>query len=1110
MYCPACGTWNRDERRFCSACGTALNVAGGASHGATCSICGFENEPGESYCGGCGGTLAATGTLAPTAEAVAPEAERRQLTILFCDLVGSTRMSTELDPEDYRDIIRAYQNACTEAIEGRGGFIARYMGDGIVAYFGYPHADEYDPERAIRAGLDIVQRVTALELLPDAARARALHVRVGMATGRVVVGDLIGSTRVSLEQAVAGETPNLAARIQGEAEPDTVLVAPSTHRLAGRAFRYLDLGPRRLKGIPAPVNLWQVVGEETFDRRSGWLRREDLVTFVGRDEEVEQLYGLWQQAQRSEGQVVLLGGEPGIGKSRVVKALRARLASEPCTELQVQCSPHFRSSALYPVTRQLALTAGFDPEDDEPTRLGKLERLLSDWGDRGLASVPWIAELLSIPTAGRYPPIDLPPQRRREQVLSTLVDLFKGLCTRQTVLLVLEDAHWIDPTTQELAGRLVEVVQETRGLLLITFRPEFEPPWDTHAHVTGLTLNRLDYSECLHLVRRLAGEPALPPQLIEHIIERTDGVPLFVEELTRTVLESDVVRLNGDHYELTGPLTQLDIPETLQASLLARLDRLGNVKETAQVAATIGREFSAELLGAVSELESGELSQQLERLVASGLVYRRSRGASTRYAFKHALVRDAAYDSLLRRRRRRLHARLVSVVENRVTPLPRVPPELLAYHCHEAGMVEKAVAYCLDAGQQASQRSANLEATAHLEQGLKYLTELDDEIERKRWELKLRIALGPPLISIRGPGTREVEEDYRRALTLCESLPGSPEHFDAHWGWWRVATNFHLRRKRAQRLQTLADRLGEPGYQLEAHHCQWASLYHLGDHDGCCRHVEQGLALYGEHAHRGHAWMYGGHDARVCGHGEVALSKWLLGQPIASRENLAKSLAWSEDLQHAGSEAHARFFELTLDLYRRDPAIAGGRAEALVEFCTEHGLPDYAANGRFFRGWSRAELGDPVAGIAEMRDAIAELSVTGTQEDLPWCLSTLAEIYLNTGRYDEGLEQLAAALSMSDGAGLAYWTAELHRCRGALLHATGELDRAASEFHRALELASRQKARFFELRALTGLVRLDGLDVGESRVRLGNLLDLYADLPDLPDVIAARVALSAP
>ena len=338
---------------------------------------------------------------------------------------------------------------------------------------------------------------------------------------------------------------------------------------------------------------------------------------------------------------------------------------------------------------------------------------------------------------------------------------------------------------------------------------------------------------------------------------------------------------------------------------------------------------------------------------------------------------------------------------------------------------------------------------------------------------------------------------------------GVAQHFDAHWGWWRVAANFNVRRERAERVLGLAERLGEPGYRLEAHHCQWASLFHLGDYDGCCRHVEQGLALYDEHAHRGHASIYGGHDARVCGYGELALSQWLLGHSVEACENLAKSLAWAKELQHTASEAHARFYELTVDLYRRDAAIAGDRAEALIGFCTEHGLPDYSANGRFFRGWSRAERGNPAAGIADMRNAIAELTATGTQEDLPWCLSTLAETYLNTGRYDEGLEQIAAALSMSDAAGLAYWTAELHRCHGELLHATGDPDGAASEFHRALELASRQKARFFELRAVTGLVRgLDGS--GENRARLGRLLDLYAGLPDLPDVVAACAALSAP
>ena len=656
--------------------------------------------------------------------APASAAERRQLTVMFCDLVGSTPLSARLDPEDLRGIIGGYHRCVTEVVEGFGGFVARYMGDGILIYFGYPQAHEDDAERATRCGLALVDRVPQLD------QAEELHARVGIATGLVVVGGEV------VEHDVAGDTPNLAARLQALAEPDTVVIAASTRRLTGELFEYRDLGEIELKGIAGPVSAWQALSPSAVASRFEALRGSALTPLVGRDEEVDLLLRRWARAKAGDGQVVLISGEPGIGKSRITAELEGRLHAEPHLGLRYFCSPYHQDRALYPFVDQLGRASGFVADDPPAARLEKLEALLARAAppDKDAAL---IADLLSLPASERHPLPNLSPQHKKERTLEALIRQLEGLARQQPVVMVFEDAHWIDPTSLELLDLAVERVRSLPVLLIATFRPEFWPPWIGQPQVTMLTLNRLDRRDRTALVAQIAGGRTLPDEVVDQIVDRTDGVPLFIEELTKSVLESGV------------PL--VGIPTTLHDSLMARLDRLASVRLVAQIGAAIGRQFSYALLRAISDLPEDELQDSLARLAASELVFERGTPPDAIYRFKHALVQDAAHGSLLRGTRQQLHARIADALEAHSPELMDSQPELFAQHYAEAGLVAKSVAYWGKAGQRSAARSAMAEAAAQFQKALGLLALSPEQPERQRQELEFWSALGPVLSVVKGP-----------------------------------------------------------------------------------------------------------------------------------------------------------------------------------------------------------------------------------------------------------------------------------------------------------------------------------------------------------------------
>ena len=607
-------------------------------------------------------------------------AERRQVTVMFCDLVGSTALSARMDPEDLREVISAYQKCVAETVQRFGGFVAKYMGDGVLVYFGYPRAHEHDAERAVRAGLELIQAAGGLKSSPP------LQTRVGIATGLVVVGDLIGSGEAQ-ERGIVGETPNLAARLQGIAEPNTVVIAGSTRKLLGNLFELEDLGAKDLKGIAGPMRAWAALRPSTVESRFEALHASGLTELVGREEELELLLRRWSKSKTGEGQAVLLSGEAGIGKSRLTAALMERLAPEPHTRLRYFCSPRHTDSALYPIIGQMERAAGFAHDDTVQAKLDKLDGVLA-LGFTPREDAALFAEMLSLPNDGRYATLEMTPQQRRQKTLEALTAQLEALSHQKPVLMIFEDAHWADPTSLEAFGRVVDRIKTLGMFLIVTYRPEFEPPWIGRPYVTALTLNRLGEREIAAIIDGIIGNKPLPASIREDIIGRTDGIPLFVEEMTKAVLEAE----SGGAARQTAatvPSPALAVPASLQASLMARLDRLGPAREVAQIGAAIGREFSYALLGAVAGKAASELAAALDRLVASGLVFRQGVPSQASYLFKHALVQDAAYGTLLREPRRALHARIAETLENKFAEITENQPELLARHCTEAGLIER-------------------------------------------------------------------------------------------------------------------------------------------------------------------------------------------------------------------------------------------------------------------------------------------------------------------------------------------------------------------------------------------------------------------------------------
>lgn len=764
MECPDCRHINGTGAKFCTSCGSPLPVL--------CPACRTVSPAASRFCSNCGGRLAepaaATAQIpAPAAlpsHVAAPSAERRHLTVMFCDLVGSTGLSARLDPEDMRDLIARYRTCVAEAVSRFDGFIAQHLGDGVLVYFGYPQAHEDDPERAIKAGLAAIIAVDGLKVSATAP----LKARVGIASGLVVVGEQIGSGD-SHERVAIGETPNLAARLQGMAAPGEVVISVSTRRLVGGMFDLRALGSIEVKGLPHTVEAWQVGGEAAGVSRFEARHAGTLSPLVGRQEEIELLLRRWHQAKAGEGRVVLLSGEPGIGKSRIAESLLDLLSGEPHVRLRYFCSPHHAHSALHPFIAQLERAADFQEGNSAGAKLDKLEALLGSAARNVPQDVALIAELLAVPTAGRYPVLTVGPQLKREMTLAALLDQLAGVAAIKPALVVFEDAHWIDPTSLDLLDRTVARVASLPVLMVVTFRPDLQPTWVGQPHVTMLPLSRLGRREGAGIISGVTKGKPLPDAVVEQILARTDGVPLFIEELTTTMLESGLLHETKDRYVLDGPLPPLAIPVSLQASLVARLDRLASVKDVAQIGAAIGREFSHKLIAEVAVMAPMDLDTELERLTASGLVSRRGVPPEAIYAFKHALVQDAAYATLLKSRRQQLHVSIANALVEHFAAMAEGLPEVVAHHFSEAGLASEAIGYWCKAGQLASARSANREAVKFFERAMDILNSLPESLSVLKQAFEVRLELRPVLVRL---------GEARRALAILREAEALAERLD--------------------------------------------------------------------------------------------------------------------------------------------------------------------------------------------------------------------------------------------------------------------------------------------------------------------------------------------
>ena len=1119
MECPHCGHSNRTGANFCSHCGqSTANV---------CPSCGADADADANFCDMCGTSLGSSeppvvaepvpqpATVVPTT----PSAERRQLTVVFCDVVGSTELSGRLDPEALRDVIRAYQTAAEKVILRYEGHIAQYLGDGLLVYFGYPHAHEDDVHRATRAALGILG---ALSLLAPEIRERwgvDLEVRIGAHTGHVVVGDMGGDeVRESL---AVGDTPNIAARVQDIAEPGSLVITDASYRIVQGFFDCAALGAHALRGVPVPVELHRVLHESSAKTRLDVAATVGLTPLVGREREVGVLRHRWEDVKRGAGHVISFRGEGGIGKSRLLSSLKEHVALDADAWLtESQCSAHHRNTALYPVIELFENTVlGFTREDTPASKRDKLTGLLAQYGFELGEAVPLFGELFAIPPADGATPSDLSPAQRKQRVLEGFVRMLCIRATQQPVLFIMEDLQWADPSTLELLGMMMDQVSAVPFLMALTSRPEFEPPWGQRSYATQVSLTRLPAEDTVDMLSRMTGGKTLPSEVVEQVVAKTDGVPLFVEELLKTVLESDMVEERDGRYELTRPLPALGIPSTLHASLMARLDRLAAVRDVLQLAATVGREFSYQLLRAVSPLDEATLRAHLAELVGAEFLYPRGAPPTATYTFKHALVQDAAYGSLLRSTQQQYHHSIAEALRADSAGDGETEPELLAHHYTEAGRPREALAYWHRAGICANERAATLEAISHLTKAQELINALPSSEEGQTREFDVLTALGPALIASRGYAAPEVKATYTRALDLSEELgDDSSDQFRALAGLWSYYMSrgpLETARKIAEQLLATAQRLGDRTLQLSARAMLADVVYNAGDFEGAVEHGEAGIAL--DRAATTESETAWGDDGIMC---RIWVSWALSRLGHAARARAMSDQAFSLGTAHPSAlvrtEAHAYMSGFHRD--SREYDVADEHCAELVSLSTEYGFPLFGAIADMHGGWLAAWRGDG-DGVARIQAGIDAWRASGSTVAAPAFLGLLADGCAAVGDIQTGLPAVAEAITCSEQTGAMHSIAELHRIRAELLRqCVGEdgeprVAEAEASFRQAIEFARQQQARAGELRAAIGLCRL-WKSVGkeaDARALLDDVRGWFAgrlDTQDLQDAHALREALA--
>ena len=1072
-----------------------------------CSRCSTENPERAKFCLECGSPLAPMG-----------EAERRQLTCLSCDLVHFVELSERVDPEELREILATYHRVCMSVVRRFDGRIHDYSGDGIMVYFGLPTAHEDDAQRAVRAALGIVEAVRQLSRSLSGAGSPDLHVRVGIDTGLVVADGMTADEGIGPTSAV-GVTPNVAARLQSLAAPDSVVISAAAYRLIAGLFDCRELGFKTVRGISRPMAIYQVLHESAARTRLDVAAQRGLPAMQGRDGELGRLAELWSRARVGQGSVALVRGEPGIGKSRLMRGLQQHVAQSPDAFLiPMAGSPYHTNTAFHPVVRLLERVLDVAPETTAEQRLDKIDGLLAQYGLARPSVVPLVADLLAVPFGDRYPPLDLPVDRQRQLTIDTLVDLWLTRARLQPVLFVVEDLHWVDPSTIDLLTRLIERLPGSRLLLVLSARPDFTSPWPEGPRLQQLNLDRLDREASASIVQGVAGR-AVPTQLLDQVLRKADGIPLYLEELTQLVVDEGLVGHGNGRPDPAEQPHELSIPATLADSLTARLDRLPDAKASAQLGAVIGRQFSYELIEAVwqtvTSLDAEALRHRLARLVDAGLLFVETDARGETYTFKHALIQDAAYASLLLSTRRTYHRRIAQVLVEQFPATAETAPELLAHHYSEAGMPAEAVPQWLRAGERALRASANPEAIAHLTAGLRLLDTLREGPHRAAQELRFRLAIGPACMAIHGYAAPEVEACYGRARELCRELGDTPQLVPVLHGLW----GYHV--VRAQHASALAlgrqvvelgTTTGDDGLLLQGHLEVGWSHFFLGELGPAREHLERALALYDSDRHSSHTFTYG-EDPAISARSCLAEVLWLLGYVDRSLEASENNVAIiRSEVEHPYTAAFGLDLAAFVRQYLGDTSGVSSLADEALAISNAHGLALMGAMASVLRGWVLAREGDPDGGMAEMRRGFAAQLATGAELLRPWWLSLIAETCAENAAAPQGLEFLGEAERAMDSSHERYWEAEIHRLRGRLLVVARASDEGESRspeesFRRALHIAREQGARSLELRAavsLSRLLRSEGRD-GEARELLTPVYRWFTEGLNTPDLREAAL-----
>jgi class 3 adenylate cyclase/predicted ATPase len=1046
------------------------------------------------------------GTISSTAVLQRAQAERRQITVLFCDLVDSVPLSLRFDPEDLSEILSAFQSCCDGVIRRFGGYVAGFTGDGLKVFFGFPRATEHDPEQAVRAGLALAAAVGALQI----RSGLTLSIRVSVATGDVVVGEVTGSAEV-YERTVVGEPPNLAARLLPMGEPGSVVISDQTKNLVGRMFDYEDMGLHHLKGFPGPRQAWRVLKERRLQGRFEATRAEHLTSLIGRTGELMQLQQLWSKTKRGEGQVLLLSGEPGVGKSRLTLAFLQRLQSEAFVPLCFYGFPYYQNSSLYPIIAQLYDAARFSPEDSSDLKLEKLEGFLSELTPELRDIAPLFASLLSIPSEGRYAPLSFTPQQQKRHTLNALESHVGALARRKPVLMVFEDLQWMDPSTLEFVERLMEGLRHLPVLIVATYRSDFTPSFGRHPHAVSLAIPRLSRNDSMLLVETLLSKLRLQSAVLHQILDHSDGVPLFLEELTKASLEATDEQKNKSGSGGSGTaLPVVRVPRTLQDSLVARMDRLVAWKEIVQTAAVIGRRFSIGMLANLLPRDKGSLPEALQGLVQAEILVPLGDTPEGTYAFKHALMQEAANATLLRSERSLIHERIVRVLQERFPGTVNNEPELLAFHCSGAGLVEPAIGYWRRAAERALRQWANLEAVAHIKQALGLLATQPGSKARDSLELDLQTSLGATLTTVEGFAAPEVATAYERARALSSDSYDAAQKFSVMRGLWvydLVRAEWSMASALAEEMLTVARGSHEAGYELEAHRALGITLAWRGDLGRGYDHLQQGYRIYNSQQHQGHAIRYG-NDPGVACLIHAAFVLWLLGYPERALTTMHEGLALARRVAHPFSIAQALVYLAFIHQFRGEPEPIQGITDEAKALAVEHGFAFWLAESNIMAGWARCAQKDTETGLAQLRNGIGQFLQTGARMDKPRWLAILAEASDMDNRIQETLGVISEALEVAQSTGECIFEPRLHQLKGDLLLKQGRPNaagRVEASFHKALEKARSQQAKSWELRAATSIARF--WHEGSRRRQAYDLLaPVYASFTEGFDTLDLRTA----